>query len=492
MHALYRPHTEVSRTRPYGLPLLDHYGDCKERPTLRLHLTHTLPNNPLIYTEVRLYNNTSSTGRDHGGQLETVTDIHVPVIYTQCSQCRDNSLSSSTCSLPKKNMLTGLTVLIRPGDQTTLAQAVIRRPSFVTVVSLMPLTQSYLYTYYTLQGRGGPGHGYSVPTIGIMQAFQNGAVDVNITDLNIALQGETHVYKNKKLVKGDEWTPLVLRDTVWIESEKPSLLKITSTGPLSIFTGWAKSNQSHFSYLTTYGHQMPDTSQWGTVFIADLTTTHILQDLDVSYSILTSNASTVSITTYPNENTMLFQMEKDSLLVKVVNSASLTHLVIKGTQKLLILYEVHRKIANENFTIFSTFLQPIEWYAYKQTAILTTTLQANSTREPYFITIIAPQDATIHVQTKTTPPVNIAYYSNLTLLQSTQVMEYTIHRVQLHTNGVVSEDMLVLTTSDEKGCPTRLGVTLYAPHLSYAHTNPPPLSEHSAYKHSHIRMMATF
>ena len=423
MYALYRPHTDPSRTRPYGLPLLYHYGNCsEERHTLQLHLTHTLADYPPIFAEVRITNNNSSTGRDLGGQLETMTEI--PVIYAQCVHCRDNSLSSSMCTPPKEDMLTGLTVLIRPGDQTTLAHVVIRRSTFVTVIPLMPLTQSSLYTYYTLHGRSGLGQGYSVPTIGVMQTFSNEAVDLNITDLNTIPQGETHVYKNKELVKGDQWTRLNVRDTVWIQSEGPSLIKITSTGPLSVFTGWAKSNQSHFSSFTTYGQQMPDTSQWGTVFIADLTAIIMLQDVEVSYSILASNASTVSITTFPNRNTTIFQMQKDSQLVKVVNSASLTHLVIKGTQKLLILYEIHRKIAKENVTIFSTFLQPVEWYAYKQTAILTTELQANSTSQPYLITIIVPTDATVHVQTKTTPPVSIASYSNLTVLASTHIMDF--------------------------------------------------------------------
>ncbi len=103
------------------------------------------------------------------------------------------------------------------------------------------------------------------------------------------------------------------------------------------------------------------------------------------------------------------------------------------------------------------------------------------------------------MQTKTTPPVSIASYSNLTVLASTHIMDYTLHRVQLYTSGVLSEEMLVFSTSDERGCPARLGVTLYAPHLSYAHTNPPPLSEHSlntqryySYSdtHTHTQMIA--
>ncbi len=233
MYALYRPHTDPSRTRPYGLPLLYHYGNCsEERHTLQLHLTHTLADYPPIFAEVRITNNNSSTGRDLGGQLETMTEI--PVIYAQCVHCRDNSLSSSICTPPKEDMLTGLTVLIRPGDQTTLAHVAIRRSTFVTVIPLMPLTQSSLFTYYTLYGRSGPGQGYSVPTIGVMQTFSNEAVDLNITDLNTIPQGETHVYKNKELVKGDQWTRLNVRDTVWIQSEGPSLIKITSTGPLSV------------------------------------------------------------------------------------------------------------------------------------------------------------------------------------------------------------------------------------------------------------------
>ncbi len=467
--------TDAVENSEYGLPLLYHHGHCNHHTntTLSVHIINTLSDYN-TYAEVQLNSNQQAIQKKSPGYLlGAVREIQLLLpdeLATKSDQCLrfhcgggGGVKSSSVCT--RKNWLTGVTINMKPNNPTTLASALTRGEDFVNVFSLMPQTHTAHYTYYTLHSdRSGQ---FTVPTVGIMKASP-GTGKINIT-----LHEDTLVYKNKVLVEwGEQWTQLRYKDTVWLQSKNRSPLKITSTQPLSVFTGLAEINNSHFSYDVRYAQQMPATSQWGTAFIADLTVIEKYKDIKVSFSIIASNASTVHITT--PQKTQSFQMEADSLkVITLQNSTLSSHMIVKGSQKLLILYEAYEETAKGNNTIFSTFLQPIEWYAYKQAVILTTPSGAGNTSQSYFITLVVPKDASsIYVSTSTSPPTILEHYDNITQLRTADIIDYTLHTVTHHTLG--EEEVLLFTVRDGNGCSTVLGATLYASY--YAHTNPPPLS----------------
>lgn len=471
--------TDAAEDSVYGLPLLYHYGSCSHHSesALSVHFINTLDYTlGTTHVSVLLLNDGSTPTKSKGTYyLDPVATIPLllpdksATSYDQCLRYHCGGGGTKNTKVCTRDMrLTGVKMNTLSNDPTTLASLVTRETDFVNVLSLMPLTQTGHYTYYTLHGRR-RGQ-YTLPTVGLLQLDKTGNTKINVT-----IHKDTLVYKNKMLVEGEEWKNLSGRYTVWLQDKDISLYKIVHNQPLSVFTGFATANNSHFSYHTRYAQQMPATSQWGTVFIADVTTIiEKFKDVNVSFSILTSNASTVHIID-SNQNTQSFQMEAESLKVIVLeNSIFSSHITIKSTQKVLILYEAYRETAEENDTIFSTFLQPTEWYTYKQAATLTTPSQAINTTQHYIITIAVPKDTSIYVSTNTSSPTNLSQYENITLLPPVDVTDYTLYTVTHHPLHTDSEKVLLFTASDVNGCSAVLGVTVYTPH--YAHTNPPPLS----------------
>ncbi len=480
--------TEAVESSEYGLPLLYHYSNCTyhNRSSLRVYIINMQDYE--VHVDVQLIR-----GHDHGLAmdlpilLEKVTKIPILLpdkLARRKYQCLRYHCGGEGTKICGENIdlhrgtdiekVTGVTISTRPNDPTILTSVVTREKGFVNVLSLMSLTKRAHYAYYIMHGRR-RGQ-YDVPTVGLLQPN-----DLNVT-INITLkENDTLVYKNLVLVEeGSEWTQLAERGTVWLQYKKPSLFKIESLHPLSVFTGFATSNSTYFSHHVRHAQQMPDTSQWGTVFIADLTVIEKYENAMVSLSILTSNSTTIHITT--QQDTRHYKMEAESIKIITIQRSKQTssYINIKSSQKLLILYEAYRESADQNNTIFSTYLQPTEWHTYKQAVIIVPSLI--NTNQPYIIAILAPQKSSIYVSTSTTAPVQLPNYENLMLLRTVDVTSYTLYTLTHHTLGE-EEEVLLFTANDTRNCSVTLGVTFYTPH--YAHTNPPPLGTHT-HTHNHL------
>ena len=417
---------------------------------------------------------------------EKATSYHQCMSF-YCSEPTNNQ----SCTTTKR--LTGMSVTMSPHYPSVMLTAVYQEPQFVWVVPMAPLTSrgEAVYTYYVLFGDSHPKPAFTVPSVGLMP--------LSTSEINTTLEGRSLVNKNSKPTGSSEWLPLQAWDVVWTEStgEKPSPTKFTSTEPLAVFTGMARENQTGFSYVNMHTHQMPDTQQWGTVFLADLSHTELLlheQNVTVSFRLLTANSSTVSVTSYPAKSTQRLEMEPgapETLALPSIRDKDFpTHVMIQGSEKLLILYEVYTSTIEGKATLFSHLLQPIEWHTYKQVALLVPTLEMVSPAE-VSISVTAPNTASVLVQTNRSTPVTLTDYEHFQRVESVKVSNYTIHRVRMRPHPL--NNSLVFTARESDGHRTRLGVTAYSysPQSSYAHTNPPVLSECMQHACTHMQHACT-
>ena len=472
----------------YGLPLLYPYGNCSREmdpQTLNLYLTSTQPDSFKTYAVVKQRKDTRPVHQPDGDYLVTNLTI-IPMLLTEDRATSYHQCMSFYCHEPPNNQsctttkrLTGMSVTMSPHYPSVMLTAVYQEPQFVGVVPMAPLTSrgEAVYTYYMLFGDSLPKPTFTVPSIGLMPK--------STSQINITLEGTSLVNKNSQLTGDRGWLPLQAWDVVWIQGtgEKPSLTKLTSTEPVAVFTGMARENQSGFSYVNMHTHQMPDTQQWGSLFLADLSHTQLLQEQNVivAFRLLTANSSTVHVTTYPTKSTQRLEMEPgkpETLALPSIKDKDFpTHILIQGSEKLLILYEAYTPTAEGNATLFSHLLQPVEWHTYKQLALLVPTLEMRGPAQ-VSIAVIAPSTASVLVQTNTLTPVTLAEYERFQRVESAKVSDYTIHQIRMETH-LLENSSLVFTARDSEGRRDRLGVTVYSysPQSSYAHTNLPVLSE---------------
>lgn len=499
-HTVCTELVEPSDDSQHALPLLFPYGHCTEQlspETLTIHLTHTLSTPYKINPQLSYINNKYLADSKEFPPIEG--ELEIPVLltdqlvtgYWQCRGffCGEKTLNSSVCS--KSDLLNGVRVnTFGTSDPTIQALAVVRGDVHIQVLPLMPQRDdnaptpcTTIYTYYALYGEGMLRQSYTVPTLGILAVGQR-------PEVNISTTGEILVYKNREMVKSNSsqwWPDPEHLDSVWMQSTGDtntlSLAKITTTQPLSVVTAMARANNSNFSHISAFAHQMPDTSQWGKTFMADLTHFKALgfhkeQGIKVTLRILAHTASTVSITDYTGQNTRVFEMVAESIKVLPINELAnvSSYVTIKSSEGLLVMYEV---LGYNNRTIFSIFLQPMEWFTFKQQVILTTSLDSNSPNQSHYITMIVPHDSTVLVQTKTVGPVDIVSYGPFEHRGASDTLGYTIHRVMAFNYSISNETTLLFTAIDSHGCSRELGVTLFSHSsiLSYAHTNPPALGE---------------
>ena len=440
--------------------------------------------------------------------------------YNQCMgyYCYEKTTSNwsnglqSICNHTYRDQITGIFTEFGPlNDPSTFLFALQKESSFVHVLPQLPTpsmtealskrNQSELhnYRYYMIYGNSFQRQDYTVHTITIMAT-----AETNYTQIIVELMANVHVYWNKELLSPAQISSnqfsLKQGDVMWLENTQEvegqtlSLSKIISSEQLVVYTAVAKATanrsvRSGFSYITSLLHQMPDTRRWGKMFVVDHKHLELLprnNKIFTSLSILAVNDTKVVVTTYADQLQTSYRELRlgaeglQSILITYEINTHIhpTHIVIQGTQNLLILYETFTAHKGRNVTHFSFLLQPIEWFTFRQSAILSLPLETHN--QSYRIALVSNKQHEIEVHTNKEEPVNIYNYEKFEQVQQINTKDYDLYHIWVRNNARMEGDtMLIFSSKDSNRCSSKMGASLFSfsNSTSYAHSNPYVLGE---------------
>ena len=494
----------------FTAPMIFHYENCTITPspfTFDLYYANT------IESDVKSYSILWKASIDKRNEFHLQGSTTVPVIklnptgrYSYIYQLNyycENRVAQYYSSAAR--------------DPTVSLIASAKWPNFTLVYSLLPDSRqpdsltSQEYDYYLLLGSFRP--------VDCIDAFVIVSVSSDITNVTIkptvdliALRdGNTTAIitiaaNSTETISMDEY------EVLWIEvmtedcgSERNlSGLLVKATQSIQVFTASAQcSEPDMFSYDSHVLHQMPPSYKWGKTYITDLLQLSILpvtstSSITVSFTFLAiENMTTVTImwyrgnqqqndphsTQYTLTSGKPFVVTFDSNLV----SNGTTHVLIQGSNPLLVVYELYSLAENRMF--FSVLLQPVEWFSNQQSAVLVKLLQ-QETELLYHITMVVPS--------KFYDPKNLIIITDMFgTNQSLDRYDYfdaehvytagDFHVLYMEINSTGREDKQLLIR--HRNPCAKLGVTVYSyatDTTGYAYSNGYVLSEFMRYMHIHM------
>ena len=428
---------------------------------------------------------------------------------TTSNSSNDLNTSRSVCNRMYRDQITGIfTEFVPLNDPSTLIFVLQKESNFVHVLPLLPTpptteasnkhnrSEKQEYRYLMIYGNSFQRSDFMVHTIAIMAT-----ADTNYTQITVELTANVHVYRNKVLLSPAQITSnrfsLKQGDVMWLENTQEivgqtlALSKIISSEQLAVYTAVARnrSASSGFNYATSFHQQMPDTRRWGKTFVADLKHIEMLprnNNIITSLSILAANATKVVVMTYTDQVQTSYR--KLRVRAEELQHVSFTytinthpsHIVVQGTENLLILYETYTAHKGRNVTHFSFLLQPTEQFTFRQSAILSSPLETHN--QSYRIALVCNKQHVIEVHTNKKDPVNVYDYEKFEQVQQISTKEYSLYHIWVRNNASIEVDtMLIFTSKDSNGCSSKLGASLFSfsNTASYAHSNPYVLGEYN-------------
>ncbi len=383
----------------------------------------------------------------------------------------------------------GIYTQVTPTSQTSLAL-------YPSLEILSQPNQKDSYTYHIFHGtlqRAGVAKGFTLQTL---YANLNATISMNLTDRAV---GFRNPYRKNDIQSVGDTITFHCTQMLWVEPDLEhshhhqdlSGTIITSDIPINVFTNTLLSTTPE--YNTTLVHQMPERRYWGRTFVIDTNHSRIIPG-DIEQHIVNK----ITIVSYELNNSVLVKTSSSTERVNIINSTqfedqyeysreydraeldTLPYIKLQSDYPILVMLETYTALAAPSNTpiYYSILVQPVEWYANKQSLVLVHPLQDAQYDTYYHISVIVaskndtnPNSIVMSEPGKYCDGLPIGNYSDLKISQvgeSMTLLTYEMSSTEIHSTRNQTEFLI------HHSNPTiHIGVTIYAysEKLQYAYSN---------------------
>ena len=438
-----------------------------------------------------------------------------------CDQTPDTQTvkeSNQVCT--ESDSITAVTSYIAD-DPTVMSIVSHKVQERVDVYSSLPISEvkaetpdSFMYEYTVVHGKSRSG---TVSAVAITIPPSNDCTYMTITpsvDVLVYRARDRDEFVNTTLANTTIKVNCLLQfEVVWIEprinnceKDKPKLqgTVIRSTVDVAISIGEAECNVTKgdrgFGYVGNLIHALPPKNRWGKTFVTDFShlQNHLSEERpEVLFHVTVGNskeATIVFIRYKPGEvkpiHSTEYKLESDEPTTIKLEEDMHTHITIQSSSPALIVYEVYSKVSGGSY--YSTLLQPVEWFTWQQSLLLSHTLVPQV--GIYYITLVIKANSEHYNITKIQIE-NASDQQLIPLLDYTPFRTgnigsypignsgYTIVTIAVNSEELGSNDMYVVVKSMDYCTKLGASVMYHGEKSSYAHTNAYVLGEYICFYH---------